>query len=76
MLSSTYRNIFNDYVPPYISHEEAPETCHHDGTLGSVEDIVSRIINRLPSAPPTPPPRPRPGPLGPRPDVPTPPPSP
>ncbi|OHF03290.1 hypothetical protein CORC01_01343 [Colletotrichum orchidophilum] len=78
MLSSMYSNIFDkDYVPAYISDEdsgvyssleEKESSCPHDDPL--------RPIEKLPTAPPTPPPGPRPGPFGPRPDVPTPPPSP
>lgn len=78
MLSSIYRSIFDrDYIPAYISHEEESLEAHdfpHEDPLRPID--VFTHITRLPSAPPTPPPRPRPGPLGPRPDVPTPPPSP
>ncbi|GKT42824.1 uncharacterized protein ColSpa_03005 [Colletotrichum spaethianum] len=83
MLSPTYASLCNrDYVPAYVSHDEEQhelksedqEHTPQDDPLRPI-DVFSRI-NLLPSAPPTPPPRPRPGPLGPRPDVPTPPPSP
>ncbi|KAJ0166027.1 hypothetical protein CTA2_9060 [Colletotrichum tanaceti] len=85
MLSPIYANFFDrDPVLAYFSHD------HDDGQEGdhpeTQQDVlqsdpslpmdVFALMSGVPSAPPTPPPRPRPGPLGPRPDVPTPPPSP
>lgn len=84
MLSPIYANLFDkDHVTAYISHGHDdgqrvyPETQQQvPQSNPSLAIDVFALISKVPSAPPTPPPRPRPGPLGPRPDVPTPPPSP
>ncbi|OHW93967.1 hypothetical protein CSPAE12_07405 [Colletotrichum incanum] len=83
MLSPIYARLFDrDFVPAYISHDEEQREAYAENQEYTPQDDPLRPIdvfshiNLIPSAPPTPPPRPRPGPFGPRPDVPTPPPSP
>ncbi|KAK2033828.1 hypothetical protein LX32DRAFT_43681 [Colletotrichum zoysiae] len=83
MLSTTYASLFDrDCVLVRTPHDEEQHDLNseHQGTTPQDDSFCSIYvfshISLHPSAPPTPPPRPRPGPLGPRPDVPTPPPSP